>query len=98
MNDFFNAKFHDAGKAAREEAEAVAREVAKRESKRQKRAMSPELRTLLAQWGLESEEGWLLEFEVFTLEDLQCLEDDDMAGRDCLLRCFVVAMKARKSV
>ena len=91
---------------AREEKEAVAREAAERESKRRREserefappedALSPELRSLLAEWGLESEERWLLKVRVLTLDDFEFLQQDDMKDLDVRLCNFVEAMKARK--
>ena len=107
-NDFFNGKGRQSSdERAREEAEAVTREErdklareereeAQRGSKRQKLPMTQELRTLLGQWGLESEEHWLLENGVFALYDLQFLEKDDMRGRDIRLPYFFAAMKDRE--
>lgn len=93
-----------AAENAREEKEAVAREAAERESKRRRESerefappvLSSELRSLLAEWGLESEERWLLEVRVLTLDDFEFLQKDDMKGRDVRLSNFVEAMKARK--
>ena len=58
--------------------------------------MSPELRSLLAEWGLESEERWLLKVRVLTLDDFEFLQQDDMKDLDVRLCNFVEAMKARK--
>lgn len=89
-----------AAECAREEKEAVAHEerekAAGEKTAYEGRTMNAEMKDILAAWGLQSEESWLLEKGVVCVNDFTFLEDDEIKGRDGSLKHLLAAMKARK--
>ena len=58
--------------------------------------LDDELLGILAAWGLQSEESWLIQMGVRCVGDFEFLEEDDFKGRNPSLKHLVAAMKARK--
>ena len=90
-NEVFTGKGRQsAAERAREEEEAVAREDReKREREQKRKRMDAEAKDILAAWGLQGEESWLIQMGVRCVGDFEFLEEDDFKGRNPSLKHLV---------
>jgi hypothetical protein len=102
VNEFFEDKGISKANAAREEAEAVAKEAAQklareeveRKAKRPKPDLTTEMWVLLEKYAVEDSYRWLIDMGVFSVDDLLLLEEDEIRGRGALFVIMVAAVKA----